>query len=90
MVVCDEATSALDLVAEKKMYDLLREMDPATTCISVGHRPSLLQYHTHSLRLGGAGCASFISAIDHTNDVVEENLFPQADRSVSARVVDFL
>ena len=49
----DEATSALDLNAEKKVYEALRrrkrQRDPPITLVSVGHRPSLLQFHTHVL-----------------------------------------
>ncbi|CAM6002399.1 unnamed protein product [Sphagnum balticum] len=40
-----EATSALDLQSEAAMYTLMAELK--CTVISVGHRPSLLQHHTH-------------------------------------------
>ena len=64
LVIVDEATSALDMAAEAKMYTILRNMaqntfddgkwsGPAMTFISVGHRPSLLNYHDKRLRLGG-------------------------------------
>jgi len=65
LVILDEATSALDMVAEAKMYILLRDMGkkqlyqngklsaPGLTYISVGHRPSLLAYHDQRLRLNG-------------------------------------
>jgi vitamin B12/bleomycin/antimicrobial peptide transport system ATP-binding/permease protein len=64
LVILDEATSALDMVAEAKMYIVLRNMaqntfqdgkwsGPGLTYISVGHRPSLLTYHDKRLRLGG-------------------------------------
>jgi putative ATP-binding cassette transporter len=65
LVILDEATSALDMVAEAKMYTLLRNLAqkelskdgkmsaPGLTYISVGHRPSLLAYHDRRLRLGG-------------------------------------
>jgi ABC-type lipoprotein export system ATPase subunit len=43
-----EATSALDLDAEKAMYDLLEEKLKATY-VSVGHRPSLLKFHSTRL-----------------------------------------
>jgi len=49
--VLDEATSALDLSNEENLYRHLR--DKAITFISVGHRPSLLRYHTSVLELGG-------------------------------------
>lgn len=65
LVIVDEATSALDMVAEARMYDLLRGMGqktlskngkmsaPGLTYVSVGHRPSLLAYHDRRLRLQG-------------------------------------
>jgi ABC-type uncharacterized transport system fused permease/ATPase subunit len=65
LVILDEATSALDMVAEAKMYILLRDMGkkqlfrngkmsaPGLTYVSVGHRPSLLAYHDQRLRLNG-------------------------------------
>ena len=50
VVVLDESTSALPLQTEKAMYSLLDDIE--TTYISVGHRPSLLQYHNKKLFLG--------------------------------------
>jgi putative ATP-binding cassette transporter len=41
----DEATSALDEAMERRMYALLSERMPATTVVSVGHRPSLAEFH---------------------------------------------
>ena len=62
-VILDEATSALDMVAEARMYNLLRNRavtksngkisSSGTTFVSVGHRPSLLAYHDIRLRLRG-------------------------------------
>ncbi|MEL6581001.1 MAG: ABC transporter ATP-binding protein/permease, partial [Cyanobacteria bacterium J06621_12] len=49
--ILDEATSALDVQNEKRLYQLLQESD--TTVVSVGHRPSLLQYHQKVLQLKG-------------------------------------
>jgi len=49
--VLDEATSALDLGNEQRLYEHLKTTD--TTFISVGHRPSLLQYHEYVLELKG-------------------------------------
>ena len=62
LVILDEATSALDVVAEAKMYTLLKNLaqrerrgnsltPPGLTFVSVGHRPSLLSYHDLRLRL---------------------------------------
>lgn len=42
-VILDEATSALDIKNEASLYKHLRQTE--TTFISVGHRPSLVQYH---------------------------------------------
>ncbi|MEH2391776.1 MAG: ABC transporter ATP-binding protein/permease [Nostoc sp.] len=50
-VILDEATSALDLANEKNLYQQLKAKQ--TTLISVGHRPSLLQYHEYVLELDG-------------------------------------
>jgi vitamin B12/bleomycin/antimicrobial peptide transport system ATP-binding/permease protein len=77
LVILDEATSALDMVAEAKMYTLLRNLAkkemtkggamsaPGLTYISVGHRPSLLAYHDLRLRLGGDE--------DHSLEVIEKS-----------------
>ncbi len=51
-VILDEATSALDLANEKNLYQQLKAK--GTTLISVGHRPSLLQYHEYVLELDGS------------------------------------
>ena len=52
LCILDEATSALDMEAERKMYQLLQQVTPDATFVSVGHRPSLLQYHNLRLRVG--------------------------------------
>ncbi len=46
-LLLDEATSALDLESEEQMYNLLKDVQ----YISVGHRPSLWQYHDRHLQL---------------------------------------
>ena len=48
-----QATSALDLANERVMYRALDAV-PGLTIVSVGHRPSLLQFHAKLLRLNGA------------------------------------
>ena len=48
-VVLDEATSALDIGNEKSLYQHL--IDTQTTFVSVGHRPSLIQYHRWLLEM---------------------------------------
>jgi putative ATP-binding cassette transporter len=52
-VMLDEATSALDVKNEEHVYRLLQAAE--ITYISVGHRPSVLQYHQHVLELLGEG-----------------------------------
>src|SRR6266581_4611250 len=51
--VLDEATSALDVQNEERLYRLLQAAE--LTYVSVGHRPSVLQYHQHVLELTGEG-----------------------------------
>ncbi|OEC35382.1 putative ATP-binding cassette transporter [Pseudomonas cuatrocienegasensis] len=48
-VFLDEASSALDPSTEAKLYQMLE--DEGFSYISIGHRPSLLRYHTEALRL---------------------------------------
>ncbi|MEL6326024.1 MAG: ABC transporter ATP-binding protein/permease [Cyanobacteria bacterium J06626_23] len=48
-LILDEATSALDLDNEAKLYRSLKQS--GITIISVGHRPSLRQYHDYQLTL---------------------------------------
>ena len=45
--ILDEATSALDVKNEQNLYKHLQSL--STTYISVGHRPTLLQYHQQLL-----------------------------------------
>jgi putative ATP-binding cassette transporter len=49
----DEATSAVDFATERALYSALA--DSGITCVSVGHRESLLNFHHHELRLLGLG-----------------------------------
>ena len=83
LVILDEATSALDMVAESKMYTLLRNLGqksivkasggktelsaPGLTYISVGHRPSLLAYHDKRLRLRGDTNEHSLEAIEKSS-----------------------
>ena len=55
VVFLDEASSAMDEGLEHTMYRLLREALPAATLVSVGHRSSLLGFHTRELELLGDG-----------------------------------
>jgi putative ATP-binding cassette transporter len=52
-LLLDEATSAVDFVTERSLYAVLADSD--ITCISVGHRESILNFHQHELRLLGLG-----------------------------------
>jgi putative ATP-binding cassette transporter len=54
----DEATSSLDEDAEQRLYRLLKERLQNTTVISIGHRPSLLEFHARTLELKGDGQGS--------------------------------
>lgn len=56
----DEATSALDLDNESNLYRQLRES--GISYVSVGHRPSLLDYHNDVLELQGMGNWRFAPA----------------------------
>ncbi len=51
--VLDEATSALDVKTERHLYDLLKKRD--LSVISVGHRPTLIEFHSNVLELSGNG-----------------------------------
>ena len=51
--VLDEATSALDVKTEEHLYELLQKRDLAV--ISVGHRPTLIEFHQNVLELVGDG-----------------------------------
>jgi putative ATP-binding cassette transporter len=53
VVVLDEATSALDVGTERYLYQLLVEREMAV--VSVGHRPTLRDFHDTVLELDGNG-----------------------------------
>ncbi|MBS1227206.1 MAG: multidrug transporter ATP-binding protein [Proteobacteria bacterium] len=55
LVFLDEASSAMDEGLEYAMYHLLRQSLPDAILVSVGHRSSLLDFHTQELELLGAG-----------------------------------
>lgn len=44
-VFLDEITASLDIAREKHLYQLLKDQLPNCSVISVGHRPSLDEYH---------------------------------------------
>jgi len=51
----DEATSALDEGLEFLLYQLVRTELPETILVSVSHRSTVEQHHTHELALFGDG-----------------------------------
>jgi len=61
--ICDEATSALDVANEQHLYSILQSS--GVTYISVGHRPSLVLYHTQVLELIGDGTWRMRTAADY-------------------------
>jgi vitamin B12/bleomycin/antimicrobial peptide transport system ATP-binding/permease protein len=54
-VFVDEATSALDEGLEFICYNLVRSELPETILVSVSHRSTVEQHHTHELELLGGG-----------------------------------
>ena len=55
LIFLDEASSAMDEGLEHAMYQLLRGAKPNAILVSVGHRSSLLAFHSQSLDLMGEG-----------------------------------
>ena len=55
VVFLDEATSALDEGLEFMLYQLVRTELPDTILVSVSHRTTVEQHHTHELELVGDG-----------------------------------
>ena len=47
----DEATASLDDESEAAIYTALKQRLPATTMVSIGHRPTLRQWHDRRLDL---------------------------------------
>jgi putative ATP-binding cassette transporter len=64
-LLLDEATSALDLESEEQMYSLLKDVQ----YISVGHRPSLWQYHDRHLQLRKDG-SCVVGKIETTEPIM--------------------
>ncbi len=59
----DEATASLDEASEAQLYRLLRAKLPGTTVVSIGHRPTLAEFHDRKMRIergtDGAGTLVF-------------------------------
>ena len=47
----DEATASLDPASEAAMYSLLKERLPATTIVSIAHRPAVAAFHARHIVL---------------------------------------
>jgi ABC-type uncharacterized transport system fused permease/ATPase subunit len=78
LIIVDEATSAMDVAAEERMYRLIENL----TVVSVGHRPTLLGYHTVRLHLQKSKETDFcqytiedIVSTPHVANNEEVNLF---------------
>lgn len=63
------------------MYNILRDL--GVTYVSVGHRPSLLNYHKRKLILQGAGQPIILANISYANDVELIDLSSAGGGSVS-------
>ena len=59
----DESTSAMDVELEGHCMRLAQSK--GVTCVSVGHRPTLVQYHKCMLKLDGCGGYSFGATPHH-------------------------
>jgi putative ATP-binding cassette transporter len=51
----DEATASLDEASEGRLYRLVKEKLPGTTVVSIGHRPTLAQFHARHWRIEREG-----------------------------------
>lgn len=67
MVVLDEATSALPVPDERNLYKSLE--DRGVGYVSVGHRPSLVEYHDLILELRGEGQWRILSPKEYEDSV---------------------
>jgi vitamin B12/bleomycin/antimicrobial peptide transport system ATP-binding/permease protein len=62
----DESTAALDPENERMLYTVLKSV--GATVISVGHRPALVEHHTHVLELLGNGSWKVYSASEYRSN----------------------
>ncbi|BAN50704.1 putative ABC transporter permease/ATP-binding protein [Metapseudomonas resinovorans NBRC 106553] len=62
IVFLDESTSAMDEGLEHALYSLLREEMRDTMLVSIGHRSTLANFHTHRLEVDGRGSWSLFEA----------------------------
>jgi len=64
--ILDEATSALDIANETNLY--MQLLGTQTTLISVGHRTTILKFHTQVLELDGCSTWRTVPAADYRFD----------------------
>ena len=57
----DEATSALDTATEQHLYQLIADRLPATTVVSIAHRPTVAAFHARQLHLSAEGTGARVS-----------------------------
>ena len=58
----DESTSAMDVELEAHCMSLC--VSKGITCVSVGHRPTLLEFHGMCLQLDGSGGSRLVRSAD--------------------------
>ena len=58
-LLLDEATAAMDMELERRVYELLAKRLPATTIVSIAHRPSLADHHGRHLEMTPAADGLF-------------------------------
>lgn len=81
MIFFDEATSAVDISTESMLYSKVSDVK---CYVSIGHRPSLLDFHTHVLILEN-GRAIYMDVSDYRKRLTEENLDTHHKRSSSEK-----
>lgn len=69
-VCLDEATSAVDVETEGRLYRALSAS--GATCVSVGHRPSLLAWHSRVLELRADASTRLLTADEAREEVLSQ------------------
>ena len=68
--ILDESTSALDVANERMLYELLKHK--GISYISVGHRPSLLEFHPKVLQMEKQDRGNLYTASEYREVLVSE------------------